>query len=777
MSGNGATPPLTAAAVRKLAQPHILALLRKWLPSGKLSGREYKARNPRRPDDENIGNFSINIDTGRWADFALPKGEAAGADIIDVAGYIFDITVEQAKARVLHDLNGSASSAKPGRKKAAPEVEGLASWSGPDPTLLKFAHSKLPPPVAVWFYRNLEGDITAAVVRYNMPDGSKEFRPWICVKAETHGFGGKQAAGVTWRPKAPPEPRPLYNLDHLSAHTTVVVTEGEKAADAATVMFGLGVTSMNGAKSPSKSDWSVMEGHDVIIWPDHDDAGREYANTVASLSMDAGAASVRIVEIPDSWPKGWDLADAPPEGADLQAMLADAGEWAAAGGTSHRKLAIGFADRHKDDLRFVSKWGMWITQGQQGWTEDDQQKVKDLASSFAGDVALNLPKAKAEATESASTIRAILFLAEAIPVLAASSDQWDANLRVLNTPDGIVNLVTGDMRERYTEDYVLKCTAVSPADQEDCPGWFAFLERITAGDKTLQAYLARIAGYALTGLTIEHALFFLYGTGRNGKGVFLRTLQGILSKYAANAGMEVFTARRNEQHSQELARLVGARLVTAQEVDEGQRWNESRIKTLTGGDPITARFMRENDFTYMPQFKLFIAGNYKPSLRSVDPAMRARLNLVPFTVTIPESERNLYLEEELKAEWPGILRWMLNGCLDWQKNGLRPPVAVTAATEEYFEAEDTFTQWLNEMCIVAGEKEFEKDKPLSADFFTPTRELFASWQAWAKDAGINYTTEKSFAGKLGAFRHGSQQRRNGFFGIRMRQTPGGPKFT
>jgi putative DNA primase/helicase len=179
------------------------------------------------------------------------------------------------------------------------------------------------------------------------------------------------------------------------------------------------------------------------------------------------------------------------------------------------------------------------------------------------------------------------------------------------------------------------------------------LRRITAGDDRLVSYLQRAFGYALTGNVREHALFFGYGTGANGKGVTLNTLAGILGDYHESAPIETFTASSGDRHPTELADLRGARLVTATETEEGRRWAESRIKMLTGGDRVKARFMRQDFFEYNPQFKLFITGNHKPSLRSVDEAIRRRFHLIPFTVTIPPEQRDPDLAEKLKTEWPG----------------------------------------------------------------------------------------------------------------------------
>jgi P4 family phage/plasmid primase-like protien len=176
---------------------------------------------------------------------------------------------------------------------------------------------------------------------------------------------------------------------------------------------------------------------------------------------------------------------------------------------------------------------------------------------------------------------------------------------------------------------------------------------------------------------------FLWGMGGNGKSTFLEAITQCVGDYHRAAPIETFTASHTDRHPTDLAGLRGARLVTAIETDEGRHWAESKIKTLTGGDKISARFMRQDFFEYIPQFKLLIAGNHKPGLRSVDEAIRRRFNLIPFAVTIPKQDRQF--GEKLKAEWPGILAWMIQGCLDWQQRGLNPPDAVTAATDAYLE--------------------------------------------------------------------------------------------
>jgi putative DNA primase/helicase len=290
------------------------------------------------------------------------------------------------------------------------------------------------------------------------------------------------------------------------------------------------------------------------------------------------------------------------------------------------------------------------------------------------------------------------------------------------------------MREHRRDDYLTKTTAVAPGG--DCRRWLAFLERIFSGDRELIAFMQRVCGYALTGETREHAMFFGHGTGANGKSVFVSTVARILGDYATTAPMETFTNSNTDRHPTELAGLRGARLVTASETEEGRRWAESKIKQLTGGEEISARFMRQDFFEFTPQFKLLIVGNHKPGLRGVDEAIRRRMNLIPFTVTIPEEERDEHLVERLREEWPAILAWMVQGCLAWQQNGLAPPKAVRDATDAYLASEDSFATWMAERCNIGP------------NFYATTADLFDSYKKWADAAGEFVGSQKRFSQTL-----------------------------
>jgi putative DNA primase/helicase len=438
---------------------------------------------------------------------------------------------------------------------------------------------------------------------------------------------------------------------------------------------------------------------------------------------------------------------------------------------SEEYLALRFARGQRDAVRYVHVWGRWYRLVGHRWRADDTlatfEDVRELCRRAAsGETA---PR-DADALASARTARAVELLARSDRRLAATVDQWDADPFLLNTPGGVFDLKPENwgLRPQRPADYLTKSTAVAPLavaparGATACPLWMAFLTRVTGGDEELIRFLQRVAGYFLTGDTSAHALFFAYGTGANGKSVFVNTLSAILGDYAKATPMETFMASRDDRHPTELANLRAARLVTSVETEEGRRWAESRIKQLTGGDKISARFMRQDFFEFQPQFKLLIAGNHKPALRGVDEAIRRRFHLLPFTVTIPKDERDPSLTERLRAEWPAILAWAITGLQDFFETGLAPPSAVLAATDEYLDGEDAFSLW--------REERFDLATP--SDWTSSTR-LFESWSNWAEEAGEHVGSLKRLSEAMKSHGYVGDRRRNGrgFLAVRLKERP------
>jgi putative DNA primase/helicase len=335
---------------------------------------------------------------------------------------------------------------------------------------------------------------------------------------------------------------------------------------------------------------------------------------------------------------------------------------------------------------------------------------------------------------SAKTVAGVEWLARSDPRVAATIDQWDRDPWLFNTPTGTVELRTGKLREHRRLEYITKIAAVGPGC--DCPMFLDFLDTTFEKDNELISYLQKLFGYVLTGETSEHVMAFFYGTGANGKSVLISIISWILGDYHRVAPIDAFTITGMAGHPTDMAGLMGARLVTAIETEEGRRWAEAKICALTGGDKITARFMRQDYFDYIPAFKLIIAGNHKPGLRSVGEAMRRRLHLIPFNYTVPVADRDKGLVDKLKMEGPGILAWMIEGCLRWQAEGLEPPPSVIMATDAYLKNEDVVAAWIEDECVLGPGKS------------AASSVRFASFKSWAEQNGEYVGKQRGLIDKL-----------------------------
>ena len=706
-------PDATREEIRAALLARLESVLRTLFPAGKKRRGTFVVGDVLGSPGDSLEVVLDGDKAGLWTD----RATGDGGDIFDLVAACRGLDAHADFARVLAqagDLLGRARTLPVRKTKSTPPLNDLG------------------PATAKWDYLDAAGKLIAVVYRYDPPGRKKEFRPWDAKR----------------RKMAPPEPRPLYNQPGLAAAGQAVLVEGEKCAQALIDCGMIATTAMHGANAPvDKTDWSPLTGKAVLVWPDRDKPGWEYASRASQAILQAGATSVAILVPPHDKPEGWDAADAIAEGFDVNGFLAagermpvmpatdntpqpnllDGIDW-----TTEDGLSTAFTRRYGEDWRYCALWGKWLVWTGMRWNPDQVLYVLHLARSICrmASQQADSPRLKAKLA-SAATISAVEKIARSDPTHASTADEWDADLWALNTPGGVVDLRSGQMRPHRREDRMTKMTTATP--QGDSPTWRAFLTDVTGGDAELMAYLQMVAGYCLTGVTSAHALFFLYGTGANGKSVFINVLSTILGDYAANAPMDTFMEARGDRHPTDLAGLRGARFVSSIETEQGRRWNESRVKAITGGDKIAARFMRQDFFEYVPQFKLIIAGNHKPSIRNVDEAMKRRLHLIPFTVTIPPEKRDGRLTEKLLKERDGILAWAIEGCRQWQRQGLKPPACVVSATEEYFEAEDALGQWIEERCM------------LGQAHRAGVSELFADWREWAERAGEYVGSVKRFS--------------------------------
>lgn len=396
-----------------------------------------------------------------------------------------------------------------------------------------------------------------------------------------------------------------------------------------------------------------------------------------------------------------------------------------------------FVDLFGDKVRYCYTDKRWLWYDGRKWCTDMTGTVKRLADKAVACMAAEAKVyAQLDADEGTDMAKAFekhmkscrsnksknAMLSEVmhhVPVLPAQMDRFKT---VLNTPGGVIDLRSGGISPHDPMTYLTKMTAVEYSENADCPRWLAFLDDIFRKDKDLIRYVQKAVGYSLTGSTTEQCAFFLYGTGRNGKSTFIDIIRDIFGDYAANIQPETIMVRSNQSTAinSDIARLKGARLVTSVEPNEGVRINEGLLKQLTGDDTVTARKLYGDEFEFKPEFKLWMATNHKPVIRGTDTCIWRRIHMIPFTVQIPEEKIDRRLKYKLSAELTGIFRWAVEGCLLWQKEGLKMPRAVLEEVREYRREMDVISAFVEDKCTVG--------KGLSVK----SSQLFAAYLNWAE---------------------------------------------
>jgi putative DNA primase/helicase len=403
-----------------------------------------------------------------------------------------------------------------------------------------------------------------------------------------------------------------------------------------------------------------------------------------------------------------------------------------------------FVAHHGSTVRYCYPWRKWLVYTGARWERDDAGRVHRLAketvrsiyreASDEEDEEQRKALAKhARASESETRIRAMVELAKSeIPV---SPEELDADPWLLNTKNGTIDLRTGQLRDHRREDLITKVAPVEHAPGAEAPTWEAFLERVLPGEE-LRSFVRRATGYSATGNTSEQCMFIHHGPGANGKSTFQETVSAALGDYAMRTPTETLLVKRPGGVPNDVARLKGARFVTASETEEGRRLAESLVKDLTGQDTISARFMWAEWFDFKPTHALHLSTNHKPEIRGTDAAIWRRIRLLPWAVTIPPAEQDKNLPEKLRDELPGVLAWIVRGCVEWQREGLRAPEEVRQATKAYRAEMDVLAAFLADCCL-RGE-----DEQAFAG------ELWGAWKRWCEETGEQYGTQKRFGGRL-----------------------------
>lgn len=340
------------------------------------------------------------------------------------------------------------------------------------------------------------------------------------------------------------------------------------------------------------------------------------------------------------------------------------------------------------------------------------------------------------ALESESSARLNAQIAIATSKLPVAVDDLDVPPFLFNCLNGTIDLTTGKLREHDRGDRLTRLAPVAYDPAAVCPRWDAFLARITANNDNLVRFLQRAVGYSLSASTKEQVLFLLYGTGANGKSTFLETVRALLGDYFTQADFSTFLNVAQGGPRNDLARLAGARMVAAVEAESGQSFAEATVKQITGGDTISARFLYGEFFDFRPLFKLWLAANHRPTIRGNDHGIWRRIRLIPFTVTIPESERDPNLLDALRQELPGILAWAVRGCADWLRDGLGVPEEVRAATDHYRAEMDVLGEFFTARCI------FEPGVELAS------KALYAAYLAWCEESADKPVSQKALSRRL-----------------------------
>lgn len=396
--------------------------------------------------------------------------------------------------------------------------------------------------------------------------------------------------------------------------------------------------------------------------------------------------------------------------------------------TDQTSLAEQFAAEQLDALRFCPPQGAWLVWSGEHWGQDTRETAFNAAKDLCRRVQQSARAQKADALMSLANINAVERIARKDPALIVLEDDLDRDTWLAGMPGGVLDLRNGTKTHADPAKLITKQLGTAPSGADltgatgapppPCPHWLKFIDFATGGDRALQHYLAQIAGLCLTGDTSPQLVWFIYGDGGTGKSTFVRVISKMLGSYATTVPMTAFTAGKADDRGADIAHIAGARLVTATETERGGSLAEGRIKELTGGEPVRARYLYGNFATFIPQAKVIMLGNHAPALSDADASLKRRIRIIPFNQTPTRPDPDLI--ERLEAELPGILDWAIMGLQSYLGGGLVEPAIVTAETSDYFETQDEIAAFLADECV------------MEPDAKSRTNEMFDAWQRYAR---------------------------------------------
>lgn len=369
-------------------------------------------------------------------------------------------------------------------------------------------------------------------------------------------------------------------------------------------------------------------------------------------------------------------------------------------------------------IKFVNDIGWFIWDGKR-WRIDTKKEIERITAKVLRSLSKSEDEAEAKWARMCERRNVRMnSIKDLMPLVPGERQEFDTHKYLLNVENGIVDLKTGKLQQHDRELGLTKITNITFDENAKCPEWLNFLDQIFQGDKELAEYMQRLIGYSLTGEITEQIMVFLIGGGSNGKSTFINIIKDIMGDYGRQAKSDTFIKKKETGANNDIARLVGSRFVSAIESEDGEQLSEAFVKQITGGEPVLARFLRQEFFEFIPEFKVFFTTNHKPVIKGVDEGIWRRIRLIPFNLQLPKEKRDKKLPEKLSLEMPGILNWAIEGCLKWQQSGLNDPQIVMKATGDYKEEMDILGPFMFECCFKREDVQIE-----AKDLF----EVYANW--------------------------------------------------